>query len=99
MAALLLDLQPGDEVIVPAFTFVSTANAFVMHGARPVFADCRPDTLNIDERIVPALLTTRTRAVVVMHYAGVACELEALSQLAASRGLMLIEDNAHGLFG
>jgi dTDP-4-amino-4,6-dideoxygalactose transaminase len=99
MAALLLDLQPGDEVIVPAFTFVSTANAFVTHGARPVFADCRPDTLNIDERIVPALLSSRTRAVVVMHYAGVACELEVLSQLAASRGLMLIEDNAHGLFG
>lgn len=97
MTALLLDLRPGDEVVVPSFSFVSTANAFALRGARPVFADIRADTLNIDERQWPALVTPRTRAVVVVHYAGVGCEMDAI--LEAARGLPVIEDNAHGLFG
>ncbi len=99
MAALLLDLQPGDEVIVPSFTFVSTANAFVLRGARPVFCDVRPDTLNLDEAKLPALLSPRTRAIVPVHYAGVACEMDAINALAAPRGIAVVEDNAHGLFG
>ncbi len=98
MAALLLDLQPGDDVLVPAFTFVSTANAFALRGARPVFVDVRPDTLNMDERQVEALLTPRTRALVPVHYAGVGCELDVLVPLAARQGVALVEDNAHGLF-
>jgi dTDP-4-amino-4,6-dideoxygalactose transaminase len=99
MAALLLDLAPGDEVIVPAFTFVSTVNAFVLRGARPVFADVRPDTLNLDEERLEDLITPRTRAVVVVHYAGVGCEMDAILALAARHGLAVVEDNAHGLFG
>ena len=99
MAALLLGCREGDEVIMPAFTFVSTANAFALRGARPVFADIRRDTLNIDERQVASLITPRTRAIVVVHYAGVGCEMPVLSDLARKHGLMLIEDNAHGLFG
>lgn len=99
MAALLLDLKPGDEVIVPSFTFVSTANAFLVHGAKPVFVDVRSDTLNLDERIVERAITPRTRAIVVVHYAGVACEMDAFVEIAARHRLMLIEDNAHGLFG
>lgn len=99
MAALLLDLQPGDEVIVPSFTFVSTANAFVLRGAKPVFCDVRPDTLNLDESKLAALFTSRTRAVVPVHYAGVACEMDAINALAARHGAVVIEDNAHGLFG
>lgn len=99
MSALLLDLQPGDEVVLPSFTFVSTANAFALRGARLVFADVRPDTLNLDERQLPALLTERTRAVVVVHYAGIGCELDAIGALCRERGIALIEDNAHGLFG
>ncbi|HEX7010319.1 MAG TPA: dTDP-4-amino-4,6-dideoxygalactose transaminase [Phycisphaeraceae bacterium] len=99
MCALLLNLKPGDEVIVPSFTFVSTANAFVLHGARPVFADIRPDTLNLDERRLEALVTPRTRAVVVVHYAGVGCEMGAILDIARRRDLVVIEDNAHGLFG
>jgi len=99
MSALLLELQPGDEVILPAFTFVSTANAFVLRGARPVFADIRGDTLNIDEKQVEALITPRTRAICVVHYAGVGCEMEAILGIAARRGLRVVEDNAHGLFG
>jgi dTDP-4-amino-4,6-dideoxygalactose transaminase len=99
MSALLLDLQPGDEVIVPAFSFVSTANAFALHGATPVFADCRPDTLNIDPAHVAALVSPRTRAIVAMHYAGVAVDLPSLTATARSAGARLIEDNAHGLFG
>ncbi len=99
MAGLLLDLQPGDEVIVPAFTFVSTVNAFVLRGARPVFADIRPDTLNLDETQLERLITPRTRAVVVVHYAGVGCEMDAIGAIASRRGLVVIEDNAHGLFG
>jgi dTDP-4-amino-4,6-dideoxygalactose transaminase len=99
MAAMLLDLEPGDEVIVPSFTFVSTINAFVLRGARPVFADIRPDTLNLDESKLAALVTPRTRAVVVVHYAGVGCEMDAIAALAERHGLAVIEDNAHGLYG
>lgn len=98
MAALLLDLQPGDEVVLPAFTFVSTANAFVLRGARPVFCDVRPDTLNLDETRLPECLTPRTRAVVVVHYAGIACEMDGIAR--SLRGeISLVEDNAHGLLG
>jgi dTDP-4-amino-4,6-dideoxygalactose transaminase len=99
LAALLLDLAPGDEVIVPSFTFVSTANAFAVRGAVPVFADISPDTLNIDPESVESLLTSRTRAIVLMHYAGVACDVDRLSAIAIGHGASLIEDNAHGLFG
>jgi dTDP-4-amino-4,6-dideoxygalactose transaminase len=99
MAALLLGLQPGDEVIIPSFTFVSTANAFALHGAKIVFADIRPDTLNIDEAQLEKLITARTRAVVPVHYAGVGCEMDAIMEIANRRNLMVIEDNAHGLFG
>jgi dTDP-4-amino-4,6-dideoxygalactose transaminase len=99
MCALLLDVRPGDEVIMPSFTFVSTANAFVLRGARPVFADIRPDTLNLDERQIGALITPRTRAIVLVHYAGVGCEMDAIGTLAARHGLALVEDNAHGLLG
>ncbi|MEZ5290832.1 MAG: dTDP-4-amino-4,6-dideoxygalactose transaminase [Vicinamibacterales bacterium] len=99
MAALLAGLGPGDEVICPAFTFVSSVNAFVLRGARPVFVDVRPDTLNLDERQVAAAVTPRTRAVMVVHYAGVGCEMDALATIATAHGLHLIEDNAHGLFG
>lgn len=99
MAALLLDLQPGDEVIVPSFTFVSSANAFVLRGAKSVFCDVRADTLNLDETKLAALITPRTKAVVPVHYAGVACEMDAINALAQQHGFALIEDNAHGLFG
>jgi len=99
MSALLLDAQPGDEVIVPSFTFVSTANAFAMHGFRPVFADCRPDTLNVDEHTIAPLIGPRTRAILAMHYGGVGCEMDGLVDLARRHRLALIEDNAHGLFG
>jgi dTDP-4-amino-4,6-dideoxygalactose transaminase len=97
MTALLLDLRPGDEVIMPSFTFVSTANAYVLRGAVPVFVDCRPDTLNIDERAVEAAITPRTRAIVVVHYGGVACEMDAITKVAERHGIAVIEDNAHGL--
>lgn len=99
MTALLLDLKPGDEVIVPAFTFVSTVNAYVLRGARPVFADVRPDTLNLDERQLESLITPRTKAIVVVHYAGVACEMDAILEIARRHGVPVVEDNAHGLFG
>jgi len=99
MSALLLDLQPGDEVIMPSFTFVSTANAYALRGAIPVFVDCRPDTLNLDERQVEAAITPRTRAIVVVHYAGVACEMDAIMALADQHDLVVVEDNAHGLGG
>jgi dTDP-4-amino-4,6-dideoxygalactose transaminase len=99
LAALLLDIAPGDEVIIPSFTFVSTANAFVLRGARPIFADVRPDTLNLDERRLDALITPRTRAIVPVHYAGVGCEMEVIMDLAARHGAAVVEDNAHGLFG
>jgi len=99
MCALLLDLQPGDEVIVPDFTFVSTANAFALRGARIVFADIRPDTLNIDETRLEQLITPRTRAVVPVHYAGVGCEMDVILDIARRHGIAVVEDNAHGLFG
>jgi len=99
MAALLLDLERGDEVIVPAFTFVSTANAFVLRGATPVFCDIRPDTLNLDETKLEALITPRTKAIVPVHYAGVGCEMDAIMEIANRHGVAVIEDNAHGLFG
>ena len=99
LCALLLDFAPGDEVIVPAFTFVSTANAFVLRGAVPVFADVRFDTLNIDETAIEALITPRTRAIVVVHYAGVACEMDTILAIGARHRVTVIEDNAHGLFG
>jgi len=99
MAALLLDLEPGDEVIVPSFTFVSTINAFVLRGAKPVFADIRSDTLNLDESKLEALLTPRTRAIVPVHYAGVGCEMDSILEIAKRHRLMVIEDNAHGFFG
>jgi dTDP-4-amino-4,6-dideoxygalactose transaminase len=98
MAAILLDLGPGDEVIVPAFTFVSGVNAFVLRGARPVFADIREDTLNIDETRIEALITPRTKAIAPVHYAGVGCEMDTLCALASKHHLALVEDNAHGLF-
>jgi dTDP-4-amino-4,6-dideoxygalactose transaminase len=99
MSALLLDLQPGDEVIVPSFTFVSGVNAYVLRGATPVFADIRPDTLNIDEAQVERLVTPRTKAIIPVHYAGVGCELDVLLDVARRHGISLVEDNAHGLFG
>jgi dTDP-4-amino-4,6-dideoxygalactose transaminase len=99
MAALLVNLAPGDEVIVPSFTFVSTVNAFVLRGARPVFVDIRPDTLNLDERLLQRHITPRTRAIFVVHYAGVGCEMDAILAIARRHGLPVIEDNAHGLFG
>lgn len=99
MSALLLNVGPGDEVIVPSFTFVSSANAFAMRGACPVFADIRPDTLNIDESRLEALITPRTKAIVVVHYAGVACEMDSILEIAGRHGVAVVEDNAHGLFG
>jgi dTDP-4-amino-4,6-dideoxygalactose transaminase len=99
MSALLLDLKDGDEVIVPSFTFVSTINAFVLRGARPVFADIRPDTLNLDESKLEALITPKTRAIYVVHYAGVACEMDTIMEIANRHGIPVVEDNAHGLFG
>lgn len=97
MAALLLDLGEGDEVIMPSFTFVSTANAVALRGARPVFVDIRRDTQNIDETLIEAAITPRTKAIIVVHYAGVACEMDEILAIALRRGLIVIEDNAHGL--
>jgi dTDP-4-amino-4,6-dideoxygalactose transaminase len=97
MAAMLCDFQPGDEVIVPSYTFVSTANAVVRAGARPVFVDIRPDTLNLDERAVEAAVTARTRAIFPVHYAGVGCEMDPILEIARKRGLMVVEDAAQGV--
>ena len=99
MSALLLNVGPGDEIIIPSFTFVSTANAFVTRGAKPVFADIRRDTLNLDESELERLITPRTRAIVVVHYAGVGCEMDAICRIAARHSIPVVEDNAHGLFG
>jgi len=99
IAALLLDIQPGDEVIVPSFTFVSTVNAFVLYGARPVFCDIRSDTLNLDEALLERLITSHTKAIVPVHYAGVGCEMDAIMEIADRYGIPVVEDNAHGLFG
>jgi dTDP-4-amino-4,6-dideoxygalactose transaminase len=97
MAAILLDCGPGDEVILPSFTFVSTANAFALRGAKIVFADIRPDTLNLDESCLESLVTARTKAIVPVHYAGVACEMDAICKIARQHGVRVVEDNAHGL--
>ena len=99
MAAFLLDILPGDEVIVPSFTFVSTVNAFVIRGARPVFIDIRPDTLNLDESRLERQITPRTRAILPVHYAGVGCEMDAILEVSNRYGIPVVEDNAHGLFG
>jgi dTDP-4-amino-4,6-dideoxygalactose transaminase len=99
MAALLLNIAPGDEVILPAFTFPSTANAFVLRGARPVFVDIRADTLNIDESQIEQRITECTKAIFLVHYAGVGCEMETIMALARRHGLPVVEDNAHGLYG
>jgi dTDP-4-amino-4,6-dideoxygalactose transaminase len=98
MAAILLNCGPGDEVILPSFTFVSTANAFVLRGARVVFADIRPDTMNLDEKQLEPLITSRTKAIVLVHYAGVACEMDTICAIAARHGIAVVEDNAHALF-
>ena len=98
MAALLLNMQPGDEVIVPSFTFVSTINAFVLRGVSPIFADIRPDTLNLDESKLEKLITPQTKAIVPVHYAGVGCEMETIMDIAGQYGIPVVEDNAHGLF-
>jgi dTDP-4-amino-4,6-dideoxygalactose transaminase len=97
MAALLAGLEPGDEVIMPSYTFVSTANAFVRVGARPVFVDIRPDTLNLDERLIAAAITERTRAIVPVHYGGVACDMDRILEIARRHGLLVIEDAAQGV--
>lgn len=99
MTALLLELGPGDEVIVPSFTFVSTVNAFALRGAKPVFIDVRPDTMNLDEARLERLITRRTKAIFVVHYAGVACEIDEIMRISKKHGIPVIEDNAHGLFG
>jgi dTDP-4-amino-4,6-dideoxygalactose transaminase len=99
LAALLLGVGPGDEVVLPSFTFTSVANAFALYGARPVFVDVRPDTLNLDETALERSITPRTRAVVPVHYAGVGCEMDPILELAAAHGLAVVEDNAHGLLG
>jgi dTDP-4-amino-4,6-dideoxygalactose transaminase len=99
MAALLLEIQPGDEVIIPSFTFVSTVNAFVLRGARPVFIDIKPDTLNMDETKLDTLISDRTKAVIPVHYAGVGCEMNTILDIANRHGAAVVEDNAHGLFG
>ena len=97
MAAILADLKPGDEIIMPSYTFVSTANAFVLRGAVPVFVDIRPDTMNIDESLIEAAITDKTRAIVPVHYAGVGCEMDAIMALADKHDLMVIEDAAQGV--
>ena len=97
MAAILADIEPGDEIIMPSYTFVSTANAFVLRGGVPVFAEIRPDTLNLDESRIEPAITPRTRAIVAVHYAGVACEMDAIMAIAERNNLLVIEDAAHGL--
>lgn len=97
MAALLLNIQPGDEIIMPSFTFVSTANAFVLRGGVPVFVDIREDTLNLDERLVEAAITPRTKAIVPVHYAGVSCEMNAIMAIAKRHGVKVVEDAAQGV--
>jgi dTDP-4-amino-4,6-dideoxygalactose transaminase len=99
MTGLLLDLQPDDEVILPSYTFVSTANAYVLRGAKPVFCDIRPDTINLDEEKLEALITPKTKAIVLVHYGGIACEMNSIMEIANHHGIPVIEDNAHGLYG
>ena len=95
MAAILADIKPGDEVIMPSYTFVSTANAFVLRGGIPVFVDIRPDTLNIDENLIEKAITRKTKAIVPVHYAGVGCEMDTILKIARRHGLLVIEDAAH----
>lgn len=97
MAAILIDIQPGDEVIMPSYTFVSTANAFVLRGAKIVFIDIRPDTMNIDEKLIEQAITIKTKAIVPVHYAGVACEMDTIMNIAHRHGLYVIEDAAQGM--
>ena len=97
LAALLADIRPGDEVIMPAYTFVSTADAFVLRGAVPVFVDIRPDTMNIDEKLIEAAITDKTKAIVPVHYAGISCEMDTIMDIAARHGLLVIEDAAQGI--
>ena len=97
MAALLADIKPGDEVIMPSYTFVSTADAFVLRGATAVFVDIRPDTLNIDETLIEDAITDKTRAIVPVHYAGVACEMDTIMDIAKRHNLLVIEDAAQGV--
>ncbi|RWX44370.1 dTDP-4-amino-4,6-dideoxygalactose transaminase [Candidatus Electrothrix aarhusensis] len=97
IAALLCDIQPGDEVILPSFTFVSTANAFCLRGAKPVFVDIRPDTLNINEKLIEEAITDRTKVIVPVHYAGVGCEMETIMEIAGRHGLFVVEDAAQGV--
>lgn len=97
MAAILLDIKEGDEVIMPSYTFVSTANAFVLHGAKVVFVDIRPDTMNIDENLIEAAITEKTKAIVVVHYAGVSCEMDDILDIAHRHSLPVIEDAAQGV--
>lgn len=97
MAAILIDIQPGDEVIMPSYTFVSTANAFVLRGAKIVFIDIRPDTMNIDETLIEQAITSKTKAIVPVHYAGVACEMDTIMDIAARHNLYVIEDAAQGV--
>ena len=99
MAAILLDLKPGDEVIVPSYTFVTSALAFHMHGAKIVFSDIKPETLNLDEKLLQKLVTEKTRAIIPVHYGGVSCEMDQIMDIAAKNNIIVIEDNAHGLFG
>jgi len=99
MCALLLHMKRGDEVIVPSFTFVSTVNAFVIHGATPIFIDIRPDTLNLDESQLERKISVRTKAIVPVHYGGVGCDMDTIKRVANHHGVIVIEDNAHGLFG
>ena len=99
MSAILLNIQAGDEVIVPSFTFVTSVNAFVLRGAKPIFVDIRPDTLNIDETKLEVAITSKTKAIVVVHYAGVACEMDTIMAIANRHHIPVVEDNAHGLFG
>ena len=97
MAALLADIQPGDEVIMPSYTFVSTADAFVLRGAKAVFVDIRPDTMNIDENLIEAAITEKTKAIAVVHYAGVGCEMDKIMEIAGRHGLIVVEDAAQGM--
>ncbi len=98
MAAILMDLEEGDEILAPSFTFVSTVNAFLLHGIKPVIVDVRPDTLNLDETLLEEHITERTRAIVPVHYAGVSCEMDTIQRIADKHNLIIVEDNAHGLF-
>src|SRR4051812_41059094 len=97
MAAIFCDVAPGDEIVMPSYTFVSTANAFALRGGVPVFVDIRPDTLNLDESQVEAAITSRTKAIAVVHYAGVACDMDAIMAIAGRHGLLVIEDAAQAL--